>query len=440
MLSNEENELLTRVGPGTLMGNLLRRYWTPALLSAEVAEVGGAPARVRLLGEDLVAFRDTSGKVGLLKEHCPHRGTSLHFGRNEACALRCVYHGWAFDREGNCVDMPSEPRPFADRIKATAYPVHESGGIVWTYMGPRETMGPFRDFGTESLADEVVSATRQETACSWLQSMEGIVDTAHISFLHQFAAVDEIPDDGTDAPGYPSSAMSWRFWRHDRSPRLEIEDTWYGFRYAGLRSTPNRHVHARVTACCLPYSLVVAAIPFSTRHGIRVPIDDERSNCFQLVTHPPANPHGYGGIDQWGVSPFTAPFRTARNTVLPRGLRLDNDFGIDRAAQRSYSFSGVSDFNSQDFMVTESMGPIYDRTEEHLGSTDVAVIRLRTVLLEAARALAQGKEPPALHGDFTGIRGAEKVLEAGEGWRGLGTDDDPVVREALGLAPLEAAG
>ena len=211
MLSREDNEILTRVGPGTMMGDLMRRYWIPACLSSEIAEPDGPPVRVRLLGEDLVAFRDTTGRVGLIEESCPHRGASLFYGRNEECGLRCTYHGWKFDVTGQCVDQRSELHPFAQRIKITSYPVHESGGIVWTYMGPAGTMTPFRDFGTESLPVPLVGANKEVIYCNWVQSMDGDLDTAHISNLHQFDAIDDVPDDGTDKPGYPSGYMSMKF-------------------------------------------------------------------------------------------------------------------------------------------------------------------------------------------------------------------------------------
>src|SRR4029453_2391546 len=207
MLSQADNEILTRVGPGTPMGEGLRRYWTPALLCEEVPEPDAPPVRVRLLGENLVAFRDTTGRVGLIQENCPHRGASLYFGRNEECGLRCPYHGWKFDADGACVDMPSEPpsSTFKDRVRARAYPTHESGGIVWTYLGPADTMTPFRDFGTETLPPDRIVATKLRTTCNWIQTMEGNLDTAHISWLHQFAAAADIPDDGSDKPGYPSN-------------------------------------------------------------------------------------------------------------------------------------------------------------------------------------------------------------------------------------------
>ena len=414
------------------MGNLLRRYWTPACLTAEVPVAGGAPIRVRLLGESLVAFRDTSGAVGLVQENCAHRGASLYFGRNEDCAIRCPYHGWAFNAQGDCVDMPSEPKPFADRIKIKAYPTHESGGIVWTYMGPADKMTPFRDFGSESLPANEINATKTHTPCNWVQAMEGNIDTAHISHLHQFEAIDQIPDDGSDKPGYPSNAMSWKFWRHDRTPRLEVEETWYGYKYAGIRETPNGHTHVRITAYVVPYSTLVATVPVTSRHGMFIPMDDDNTMRYSFAAHRVSeiNPLGYGGANLFDVAPFTNPLLRGGG-IIERTHTADNEYQIDREIQRTATFSGVSDFVSQDYMVTESMGPIYDRSQEHLGTTDVSIIRMRTILIDAARALESGIEPPALVGDFQTVRGAEKILDHDEDWRVLGTDDDPVVREAF---------
>ena len=232
---------------------------------------------MRLLGENLVAFRDTRGRVGLVQENCPHRGASLYFGRNEDAHLRCVYHGWAFDVGRQVRRHAQRHGPFCEKVRMKSYPTRESGGIVWTYMGPRETMTPFRDFGTDGHdADEFIAA-KQLTTCNWVQAMEGNLDTSHISHLHQFEGIDDIPDDGSDKPGYPSNAMSWKFWRHDRAPRLEVDDTWFGYRYAGIRTTPNGNTHVRVTAYALPYSTMVASIPFTVSNGMFVPLDDE--NC-----------------------------------------------------------------------------------------------------------------------------------------------------------------
>jgi phthalate 4,5-dioxygenase len=432
VLSKEDNEVLTRVGPGTPMGNLLRRYWIPACLSSEVEDPDGSPARVRLLGEDLVAFRDTDGRVGLIEEFCPHRGASLFYGRNEECGLRCTYHGWKFDVTGQCVDQRSELHPFAHRIKTTSYPVHESGGIIWAYLGPAGTMTPFRDFGTDSLPAGEVAAAKEIVHCNWVQSMDGDVDTAHISNLHQFDAIDDVPDDGTDKPGYPSGYMSMRFWRHDPRAEIQVHDEWHGFRYAGMRQTPNGYRHARITAYIFPASNIIAQIPFSTRQIFVVPADDTLTHRYNFNTQPPANPRGLGGPPFFTYEKY--PYEMMpRNGIIHRTYTRDNDYRIDRLSQKGTTYSGILDFRSQDAMATETAGPVYDRSAEHLGSTDVAVIRMHRQLLRAAKGLEAGNEPPALggSGDFRSIRGAEKILADGEDWRVLGTNDDPVVQEAL---------
>lgn len=429
MLTREQNEILTRVGPGTPMGEVLRRYWMPACLTSEVAEPDGPPVRVPVLGEQLVAFRDSTGRVGLVQEECPHRGASLFYGRNEEYGLRCTYHGWKFDVHGQCTDQRSELNSFAHKIRITSYPVHESGGIVWTYMGPPETMTPFRDFGTEELAPEYVTASKEPIDCNWVQSMDGDLDTVHISNLHQFNGIDDIPDDGTDRPGYPSNYMSMKLWRHDPKAVLDVQNEWYGFRYAGIRRTPNGYRQARVTAFIFPSTAIIGFVPFSTRHIMLVPASDELTYRYTFETRPPSPALALGGPPFYTVPGY--PFETnPRSGVIERKYTLRNDYLIDRQAQKSESFSGIKDFRSQDLMVTESAGPVYDRTREHLGSGDVAVIRFHRQLLAAARGLSEGKPPPALagDGDFRGIRGAEKILTEDEDWRILGTDEDPAVR------------
>jgi phenylpropionate dioxygenase-like ring-hydroxylating dioxygenase large terminal subunit len=435
VLSAEDNQILTRVGPGTPMGSLLRRYWIPACLSSEIGEPDGPPVRVRLLGEDLVAFRDTGDRIGLVEESCPHRGASLFYGRNEESGLRCTYHGWKFDVTGQCTDQRSELHPFTHRIKIRSYPVHESGGIIWAYLGPAQAMTQFRDFGTESLPSSLTGANKEVIYCNWVQSMDGDLDTAHISNLHQFDAIGDIPDDGTDKPGYPSGYQSMRFWRHDPRSLIEVDDTWHGFRYAGIRVTPNGHRHARVTAYIFPSSTIIAQIPFSTRQIFVVPADDYTTHRYNFTTQPPQNPRGHGGPLFFTHPAY--PFEMMPPSgVVPRRYTRGNDYLIDRCAQKGVSYSGIADFRSQDAMATETAGPIYDRTREHLGSTDVALIRMHRQLLRAAKSLAAGAEDelPALAGDFRSIRGAEKILEEGEDWRLLGTNDDPAVRDALKAA------
>jgi phthalate 4,5-dioxygenase oxygenase subunit len=442
MLTKEDNEILTRVGPGTMMGNLLRRYWTPALLSSEVPEPDSPPVRVRLLGEDLVAFRDTKGEVGLFPQACPHRGASLFFGRNEEAGLRCVYHGWKFDVSGACVDMPSEPAEsnFKNKVRINAYPTHESGGIVWTYMGPKETMTGFRDFGSDAVPKENWFAAKNIGYCNWVQRMEGNLDTSHISWLHQFKGALDHPDDGTDRPGsYPTFDTSIKIWAHDGSPRLEVEEDWYGYKYAGIRNTPNGNTHVRITAWAIPYTSVVANIPFVYGGGLAVPIDDESCYFFFWSKAPTeadklaARLSGVEGKGLFDNTPYTnrrgaGQVNRMRSFFQPREYLPENDYQIDRDYATSPFYSGIRDFGSQDLAMTESPGKIWDRSQEHLGTTDKSIITMRKILLKAAKDLANGIEPPAIDPGlpYKEIRGAEKVLEPGEDWRILGTPQDPL--------------
>lgn len=433
MLSVEDNELLTRTGSGTPMGDLFRRFWQPVLLARELPTPDCPPVRVTVLGEQLLAIRDTDDRIALLDPRCPHRGANLFFGRNEACGIRCAYHGWKFDVDGACVDMPSEPPQsvFKDKVRLKSYPTHESGGIVWTYMGPDEHRPPFRDFGTETLDRELVAATKLHTTCNWVQAMEGNLDTSHISWLHQWDGVDQIPDDGSDKPGYPTNAMSWKFWRHDRAPRLEIEDTWYGFKYVGIRETPAGNTHVRMSAFCYPYNTVIATVPFGTQHGLFVPADDHNTWRYSFATRDHGSIAEVGGENLFALSPFEfGPSEVDRNGIIPRRYTAENDYGINREEQRHLTYSGVREFISQDFMVTESMGPVYDRTQERLGTSDKAIIRMRRLLMAAAKRVAAGEPAPAVDGslDYRSIRSAEKILEDGEDWRELGTEADPMVQ------------
>jgi phenylpropionate dioxygenase-like ring-hydroxylating dioxygenase large terminal subunit len=430
MLSKENNEILTRVGPGTLMGNLLRRYWMPALLSAELPGPDSDPVRVRLMGEDLIAFRDTSGHVGLLANNCPHRGASLFFGRNEESGLRCVYHGWKFDTTGQCMDMPNEPAEsdFKHKVKAIGHPTHESGGVVWTYMGPPENKLPFRDFGTDSLPRELWRANKLRSFCNFVQAMEGNLDTAHISFLHRNFEDAKVDNDGTDRPGYPTPLMSTLIRANTKQPRVEVHDTDYGFRYAGIRDTPNRYRHVRMTVFAMPVMTFVSALPFGSSCGMFVPIDDENCWRYNVRTQAAEGVAGRAPTNNTGVRlPSRVPGITER-VVLP-----ENDYLIDRQRQRTFSYTGILGVVEQDLAVTESMGPIYDRTQERLGTTDVAIIRMRQQLINAAVNLANGVEPPGLDPDFrwNEIRSTEKILSDGEEWWNLATPDDPTYVAAL---------
>ncbi len=426
MLTTQDNDILTRIGPGTLMGNLLRRYWTPALLSSALAEPDTPPVRVRLMGEDLIAFRDTTGSVGLAANACPHRGASLFFGRNEEAGLRCVYHGWKFNTAGDCIDMPSEPAEsnFKTKVHVQAYPTRESGGVVWTYMGPKDAEPGFREIVSSELPEENWRASKVHSLCNWVQGLEGNIDASHTSFLHRQLRFSTLEPDETDAPGYPSLNMTFLIWAFDTAPDLEVHDTWYGFRYTGLRDTPAGYRHARVTDYIFPAITYIPAAPVGGNDCIvMVPIDDTTHWRYHISTKSPVR------------------MRDGSSQVLPGGGRSglmarpwlpENDYLIDREAQRIESYTGISGGAiPQDQAVTESMGDIYDRTQEHLGTTDKAIIRMRRMLIGAAQDMARGIEPPVLDASrsYDTFRPSEKILAAGEDWRLLGTDADPVMQE-----------
>jgi hypothetical protein len=336
--------------------------------------------------------------------------------------------------------MPSEPAEsnFKNKVRVTSYPTHESAGIVWTYMGPSEKMTAFRDFGSDAVPREKWFAIKTKGYSNWVQRMEGNLDTSHISWLHQFKGAGEYPDDGTDCPGaYPSFDMSMKIWAHDGSPHLEVEEEWYGYKYAGIRKTPNGNTHVRVTAWAMPYTSVVANIPWSSGGGLCVPIDDE-SNYFFFWTKDPteadklaARLSGTEGKTLLDNTPYFS--RRGAGNIL-RGINAtrqflpQNDYQVDRDYAASPFYSGISDFGSQDLMVTESPGKVWDRSREHLGTTDKSIITMRKILLRAAKDYANGIEPPAIDPTlpFTEIRGAEKILEPGEDWRRLGTPADPL--------------
>ncbi len=440
MLTPEDNEIINHVGPGTLLGNLLRRYWTPALLSEELPIPDSNPVKVRILGEDLVAFRDTEGKVGLFNVNCPHRGTSLFFGRNEEGGLRCVYHGWKFDITGQCVDMPSEPSTsnYKERLKVKSYPVHESGGIVWTYMGPKDKMTGFRDFGTENLPQEKWKVKKMLHPLTFMQRLEGSYDTTHTSWLHMFAAAKKLDAnaDGSDTPGaYNSSTALWRFWWEDRSPVVEVKEDWFGFRGAGLRKTPNGNTHARLYHYCIPYGA----------GGMVVPRDDDATWQFSFATvHSEARQSLFGERETNLNIPQIA---TSGDRTKAPVRNLENDFLIDRELQRSgeiYSGIGIgamgmNGFTDQDVMARQTA--FTDRTREHLGTLDRKIIVLRRILINAAKNLDRGIEPPAIDPSlpYDRIEWPDKVLLSNEDWTKVGTESDPDYHRVYPQAPMITA-
>jgi phthalate 4,5-dioxygenase len=405
MLSSEENELLTRVDPDTAMGNLFRRYWIPALLAEEIPEPDGAPVRVRLLGEDLVAFRDTRGRIGLLDEHCAHRGTSLFFGRNEECGLRCIYHGWKYDIEGNILDTPAEPpdSQLKHKVHQTAYPCVEAGGMVFAYMGPKDKMPVFPAYDWLGVPQNQIYIAKSLLECNYLQALDGDCDSSHLNFLHRMFKPDERRS----------------FLVHDQAPEFEIDEMEFGFRVAAIRKTAPDMNYVRISHFVMPF---IGCVPV----GREI---DGKLDGFKAVYQVPADDQTtwrYDFFFKWS-RPMTKEDSSKRDFVGPgyRKIRnLANRYLQDRQVQKTVSFTGIEEFLNQDACATESMGPIVDRTKEHLGVSDSYIIQVRRFLLKALREVASGEAPPGViydpaKADFSGVRCDVAHLPAGISWRTL---------------------
>jgi phthalate 4,5-dioxygenase len=381
VLSAERNLFMTRVGRGQPMGELFRHFWLPLTLSEQLPEPDGEPVRLRLLGEDLVVFRDTNGQFGAVGAFCPHRRAPLFFGRNEECGLRCVYHGWKFDTTGACVDMPSEPAEsdFKEKIRLNAYPVREFGDTAWIYMGPGTPPElPQMEWATVPASHRRVAMWIVE--CNWLQVLEGNVDTAHVAFLH--SAMDGIP--GVREEGL-----------EDRAPQLQVIENEVGFAYGGRRKLRlDNQYYWRVTQFLLPMYTLIPGPGWPRGCVGVVPIDDDHAMRFQVSYNPEAP------IDR--APPFTA--RELGEFHLPDGKTIDvwlptenrgNRYGLDRERQRKVNYSGIQGIETQDRAMTEGMGTLCDRAEEHLGTSDLAVIAMRRVLERRAQELQKGVRPGA---------------------------------------------
>jgi phenylpropionate dioxygenase-like ring-hydroxylating dioxygenase large terminal subunit len=386
VLSREDNELLTRVGPGTPSGELFRRHWLPFMLASELA-ADAPPTRVKLLGECLVAFRDSAGRPGLLGEHCPHRRASLYYGRNEAGGLRCVYHGWKFDVTGRCLEMPSEPASsnFRNKVGAQAYPVIERAGLLWAYLGPAQKRAELPELEWLGVPEAQRYASRWMQDCNYAQALEGEIDEAHVSFLHRRF-------DHEAAAGVAKTALTGGYFQEDTAPRYTVHETSYGLACGARRSVKGEQYLWRVNLFLMP---CFTLIPPSDDPGVRlfrawVPADDEHTNVV-CVTWRSDGPVSERDLALWR-SGEAAHRRLEGGTTVP-AERADNDYLIDREAQRTRSFTGIAGIRAQDAMVTESAGAIVDRGREHLGTSDKAVIAFRRRLLAAARSLGHGIEP-----------------------------------------------
>ena len=384
MMKREDNELLVRVGPGTPMGNLFRRFWLPVMLISEVPEPDSDPVRLRVLGEEFVAFRDTKGRVGILDAYCTHRRAHLVWGRNEDCGLRCVYHGWKFDVDGNCVDLPNAPD--GERIKSNmntrAYPTLERGGIIWGYFGPSELKPELPNAEVFEAPDSHRHIIKIVNEGNYFQFAEGDIDSSHVSFLH--SNLDAKP---------PAGSRVTPFAFLDKAPRWSVKPTDYGLMLAAQRDAGPENYSWRINQWMLPFGTMVAApadSPFIT--NIRVPIDDENTIQFRIWTHPdrPLNETEQKNARAGVIFPDMIPgtFTTVANR--------SNNYLIDRQDQRTRSYTGIKAIPVQDLAVSQEQGPgpIADRSLEKLTSSDIAIVAMRKRMLDAVKALMNGIEPP----------------------------------------------
>jgi phthalate 4,5-dioxygenase len=403
MTTQALNDFLTQTGPGTPMGGLMRRYWIPALLSAEIPEPDCSPVRVKLFSERLVAFRDTQGRIGLMDEFCAHRGVSLWFGRNEENGLRCPYHGWKYDVTGQCVDVPSEPMEsgFCSKIRLNSYPCVELGDVIWTYMGPPELKPSLPGFEWAHVPHSHRFISKRTQECNYLQAMEGGIDSAHVSFLHRF----DLKSDSLHVSKGAELTIK-------TDVRFEVIETDGGMVIGVQRPAHEGHLYWRITQWIMPFHTMIPPYGDNALNGHAwVPIDDE--NCMAwCFTHHPTRPltdhelhvmRNGGGIH---VNLIAGSFRPVVNK--------DNDYMIDRAGQKTNkTYCGVHTIAMQDAAIQESMGPIQDRSKENLTSTDNGVIMARVRLRKAALAAQEGKDVDGLDPATHAVRSASIVLPEG---------------------------
>jgi nitrite reductase/ring-hydroxylating ferredoxin subunit len=392
-------DTLVHTGPGTRMGQLMRRYWVPVLLSSEIAEPDGPQVRVQILGEKLLAFRDSDGHAGLISEFCSHRGVSLYFGRNEDNGIRCAYHGLKFDRHGRCVDVPSAPQ-VCERMAIKGYPCIERAGMVWAYLGPADRQPAPPEVEWCSLPASHVFVSKRLQECNYLQAMEGGIDTSHVSYVHRYEVDNDPMHQGTKANDYIKA---------DGNVIFDIEKTDFGLTLYGRRKgEPDSH-YWRVTQWLFPWFTLIPPFGDHALGGhVWVPIDDHSCWAWSINFQPkrPLSDEERAHMEAGkGIHCEYEPgsFRPLANK--------DNDYRIDRVAQREKrAYSGVFGFSMQDASLQESMGTIQNHEAEKLLPTDRAIVMARRMLYEAALGLEQGAEPPALDASQQRVRAAGVLL------------------------------
>lgn len=385
MLTKEENELLCRVEGDAAMGQLMRRHWVPVCLTEEVSEPDGDPVHARILGEDLVVFRDPEGRVGVMDEYCPHRRVSLVYGRNEDCGLRCLYHGWKMDVEGTVIEMVSEPAAssMAEKVKHKAYKVQEWGGMVWAFMGPQDQVPEFVPPSWAPERDTKVSIAKVLVPCNWAQILEGAIDSAHSSSLH---SSDFVP---ARVGGAEATDKNWLRPSTDKAPRMQVHRTPYGFRYAAIRrpiTNAAQNDYIRSTVFVAPGTVLIPPNNLYNVANVNVPMDDTNTVFYFIA---------------WGAretTPDTETWRKFLGASVGRDLderyrplrNMENRFWQDRQAMKAGNFTGIKGFPNQDIAMWVTMGPIANRSDDRLGASDLAIVEFRRQMLEAVQAFAQG--------------------------------------------------
>ncbi len=424
MLKKEQNDLVTQTSPGTPMGNLFRRYWLPALLSEELAEPDGAPVRLQLLSERMLAFRDTQGRLGLIDEFCAHRGVSLWFGRNEEGGIRCPYHGWKYDINGQCLEVPSEPAEsgYCEKIKLKSYPLVERGGVIWIYMGPPELRPPLPEWEFATVPAEQSFTSKRLQECNWMQALEGGIDSSHVSFLHSGQLNRDPLFKGAGGNKYNLA---------DKKPVFEVVPADGGLFVGARRMAEDDQYYWRITPWIMPCFTMVPPRGDHPIHGhFWVPIDDHNNWAWSFDYHPTRalkDSERQAMKDGQGIHVKYVP-----GTYIPLANKT-NDYLMDRAAQKAgLQYSGIEGIGMQDASLQESMGRVQDRTKEHLVSTDNGIIMMRQRIMKAAKALAEkGEAPPGIAPEHQRVRSAAVLLK-----RDLAFKD--AARDALLSAPGKA--
>ena len=420
MLSREQNERICRVGPETPMGRMMRRYWHPVARSVKL-EADGAPLKIRLLGENFVIFRASDGRVGCFDERCPHRCASLTLARNEGNALTCLYHGWKYDVSGKVLDCPTEPperrEAFAAKVPLRHYQVREAAGVIWVCINREGESAPFPNFEFVSLPKEQVEARCGLIRCNWLQALESVLDSAHLSFLHSGVLMSrptaESPQsEGMRANFTATTAVS--------APTFELDERPYGFREGAVRDFGDGRRLAKIREFVAPNLSFLPGFPgHATRRilVITVPVDDV--NCAQWVlNYRTDGPFLAGEIDDFWHLANPDP-----DNFLNASGGWADIWGQDRAAMKAGHWSGFMSrhFFEEDMIVQEAMDPIVDRTREFLSQSDKTIAHVRRRLLDGTAAAERGEAPwglePANDIDYSRIRSCATYLKPGQSWR-----------------------